>query len=104
MSLKVVKTNGYGLVKVSDLTIPDECRLPIPGIKGESAYLRLRARDSKGESGIESDYISFDYSTKYLRLRGPVERGWRFDGLAGVLGGWAKHRVFYLVMLVRRKP
>jgi hypothetical protein len=69
MSLKVVKTNAYGLVKVSDLAIPKECRLPVPGIKGESAYLRLTARDSKGESGIESDYINFDYSTKYLRLR-----------------------------------
>jgi A-macroglobulin complement component/alpha-2-macroglobulin family protein/MG2 domain-containing protein/carboxypeptidase family protein/A-macroglobulin receptor/macroglobulin-like protein len=67
--LKVVKTNGYGLVKVSDLAIPKQCRLPVPGIKGESAYLRLTARDSKGESGIESDYINFDYSTKYLRLR-----------------------------------
>jgi A-macroglobulin TED domain/Alpha-2-macroglobulin family/MG2 domain/Carboxypeptidase regulatory-like domain/A-macroglobulin receptor binding domain len=67
--LKVVKTNGYGLVKVSDLAIPKECRLRVPGTKGESAYLRLTARDSKGESGIESDYINFDYSTKYLRLR-----------------------------------
>jgi hypothetical protein len=54
---------------VSDLAIPGECRLSVPGIKGESAYLRLRARDSKRESGTESDYISFDYSTKYLRLR-----------------------------------
>jgi hypothetical protein len=69
VSLRVLKTNAYGLVKVSDLAIPGECRLPVPGIKGESAYLRFRARDSKGESGTESDYINFDYSTKYLRLR-----------------------------------
>ena len=67
--LRVVKTNAYGLVKVSDLAIPKECRLPVPGVPEESAYLRLTARDSKGESGIESDYVNFDYSKKYLRLR-----------------------------------
>ena len=66
--LKVVKTNAYGLVKVSDLADPKECRLPVPGVPEESGYLRLTARDSKGESGIESDYVNFDYSKKYLRL------------------------------------
>jgi hypothetical protein len=69
MPLKVVKTNAFGLVKVSDLAIPKECRLVMATTMGESAYLRLTARDSKGEAGIESDSINFDYSTEYLRLR-----------------------------------
>jgi hypothetical protein len=66
--LEVVKTNAYGLVKVTGLAIPKECRLAIANIKGESAYLRLTARDRNGESGTESDYISFDDFTPYLRL------------------------------------
>lgn len=66
--LEAVRTNGYGLVKVSGLAIPKECRLAIANIKGESAYLRLTARDGKGESGTESDYLNFDDSTPYLLL------------------------------------
>jgi hypothetical protein len=43
--------------------------------------------------------------TKYLRLRAPVTLGSRFDDWQVCwLGGWAKHRMFYLVMLVRVKP
>ena len=43
--------------------------------------------------------------TKYLRLRTPVALGSRFDDWRVCwLGGWAKHRMFYLVMLVRVKP
>jgi hypothetical protein len=40
--------------------------------------------------------------TKYLRLRTPVELGSRFDEWQVCwLGGWAKHRLYYLVMLVK---
>jgi hypothetical protein len=40
--------------------------------------------------------------TKYLRLRTPVELGSRFDDWRVCwLGGWGKHRMYYLVMLVR---
>ena len=40
--------------------------------------------------------------TKYLRLRAPVELGSRFDEWQVCwLGGWAKHRLYYLVMLVK---
>ena len=40
--------------------------------------------------------------TKYLRLRTPVELGSRFDEWQVCwLGGWAKHRLNYLVMLVK---
>jgi len=43
--------------------------------------------------------------TKFLRLRTPVALGSRFDDWRVCwLGGWAKHRMFYLVMLVRVKP
>ena len=43
--------------------------------------------------------------TKYLRLRAPVALGSRFDDWRVCwLGGWAKHRMFYLVMLVRVLP
>ena len=40
--------------------------------------------------------------TKYLRLRTPVELGsWFDDWRVCWLGGWGKHRMYYLVMLVR---
>ena len=43
--------------------------------------------------------------TKYLRLPTPVTLGSRFDSWRVCwLGGWAKHRMFYLVMLVRVLP
>jgi len=43
--------------------------------------------------------------TKYLRLPTPVRLGSRFDDWSVCwLGGWAKHRMFYLVMLVRVLP
>jgi len=41
-------------------------------------------------------------ATKYLRLRTPVTLGSRFgDWQVCWLGGWAKHQMFYLVMLER---
>jgi hypothetical protein len=40
--------------------------------------------------------------TKFLRLRTPVELGSRFgDWKVCWLGGWSRHRLYYLVMLVR---
>jgi hypothetical protein len=40
--------------------------------------------------------------TKYLRLRTAVTIGSQFDDWEVCwLGGWAKHRLFYLVMVVR---
>ena len=43
--------------------------------------------------------------TKFLRLRTPVELGSRFgDWSVCWLGGWQKHRMSYLVMLVKLKP
>ena len=48
---------------------------------------------------------NLNLETKYLRLRGPVALGSRFDDWRVCwLGGWAKHRMFYLVMVVRCKP
>ena len=42
--------------------------------------------------------------TRYLRLRGAVALGSRLDDWRVCwLGGWAKHRIFYLVMVVRCK-
>jgi hypothetical protein len=39
---------------------------------------------------------------KYLPLRGPVTIGSQFDEWRVCwLGGWAKHRLFYMVMVVR---
>ena len=39
---------------------------------------------------------------KYLRLRTPVTLGSRFgDWQVCWLGGWARHRLYYLVMLVK---
>ena len=43
--------------------------------------------------------------TKFLSLRHPVELGSRFDDWEVCwLGGWDKHRHFYLVMLVKVAP
>lgn len=43
--------------------------------------------------------------TKFLRLRTPVELGSRFgDWSVCWLGGWSKHGLFYLVMLVKLEP
>jgi hypothetical protein len=40
--------------------------------------------------------------TKYLRLRNEVALGSRFeDWEVCWLGGWSKHRLYYLVMLVK---
>ena len=40
--------------------------------------------------------------TIYVRLRTPVALGSRFDDWRVCwLGGWSKHRMYYLVMLVR---
>jgi hypothetical protein len=43
--------------------------------------------------------------TKYLRLRTAVTLGSQFgDWRVCWLGGWSRHRLFYLVMLVRVQP
>ena len=43
--------------------------------------------------------------TKYLHLRTPVELGsWFYDWQVCWLGGWAKHDLSYLVMVVRLEP
>jgi hypothetical protein len=43
--------------------------------------------------------------TKYLRLRTAVTLNSQFgDWRVCWLGGWTKHRMFYLVMVVRIKP
>lgn len=40
--------------------------------------------------------------TKFLRLRIPVTPGSRFgDWQVSWVGGWTKHRLYFLVMLVR---
>ena len=43
--------------------------------------------------------------TKFLLLRTPVTLGSRFgDWQVTWLGGWGRHRLFYLVMVVKIKP
>ena len=43
-----------------------------------------------------------EMKTKFLRLRTPVELGSRFGNWSVCwLGGWSKHRLYYLVMLVK---
>jgi hypothetical protein len=43
--------------------------------------------------------------TKFLRLRTPVTLGSRFgDWHVTWLGGWGKHRLYYLVMVVKLQP
>jgi len=48
------------------------------------------------------DVIGMRLETKFLRLSMAVTLGSRFgDWQVCWLGGWARHRLFYLVMLVR---
>jgi hypothetical protein len=43
-----------------------------------------------------------EMETKFLRLRTPVQLGSRFgDWSVCWLGGWSRHRLYYLVMLVK---
>ena len=43
--------------------------------------------------------------TKFLRLRTPVTLGSRFgDWQVTWLGGWGRHRFYYLVMVVKLPP
>jgi hypothetical protein len=43
--------------------------------------------------------------TKFLRLRTPVTLGSRFgDWQVTRLGGWSKHRLYFLMMVVKEKP
>ena len=46
---------------------------------------------------------SMQVETKYRRLHTPVALGARFGDWRVWLGGWAKHRMFYIVMVVRVK-
>ena len=42
--------------------------------------------------------------TKFLRLHQPVDLGYRFgDWRVCWLGGWDRHRIFYVVMVSRVK-
>jgi len=53
-----------------------------------------------GPEGVAGNIMQME--TKYLRLRTPVALGSRFgDWRVCWLGGWDKHRMYYLVMLVR---
>jgi hypothetical protein len=63
------------------------------------------ARAEAWMCGVKEWQENMHLETKYLRLRAPVALGSRFDDWQGCwLGGWAKHRMFYLVMVVRVKP
>jgi hypothetical protein len=45
-----------------------------------------------------------EMETKFLRLKTEVEWGSLFDDWSVCwLGGWAKHRMYFLVMLIRVK-
>jgi hypothetical protein len=56
-------------------------------------------------SAVEVAGNNMRMETKFLRLRTPVEHGSRFgDWSVCWLGGWSKHRLYYLVMLVKLEP
>ena len=53
-------------------------------------------------STARSGLTQMQMETKFLRLRTPVELGSRFgDWQVCWLGGWARFRLYYLVMLVK---
>ena len=57
-------------------------------------------RDECGHHGKWADHMQME--TKYLHLRDSVELGTRFgDWQVCWLGGWARFRLYYLVMLVK---
>ena len=50
--------------------------------------------------GVAGNHVQLE--TKFFRLRTPVTLGSRFgDWRVCWLGGWGKHRLYYLVMLVK---
>ena len=56
-------------------------------------------------SGLHQGSTVMQLETKYLRLETPVTLGSRFgDWRVCWLGGWSRHRIFYLVLLVRVGP
>jgi hypothetical protein len=64
--------------------------------------LALGLRKSELWEEQEGPEITSKMETKYLRLRTPVELGSHFgDWQVCWLGGWGKHRLDYLVMLVK---
>ena len=77
------------------MTQPDSDRLVV--LKKACKGLITQRQAAK-----ELDLTDRQMETKFLRLRTPVELGSRFgDWSVCWLGGWAKHRLYYLVMLVR---
>ena len=58
---------------------------------------------------VELDFdlvlLRMPLETKFLRLRTPVTLGSRFgEWQVTWLGGWGRHRLYYLVMVVKIKP
>ena len=67
--------------------------------------LLFRSRRGMNVSAAEVAVNNMRMETKFLRLRTPVEHGSRFgDWSVCWLGGWSKHRLYYLVMLVKLEP
>jgi len=67
-------------------------------------YSRLTPLLSGAMNVLIRTAVNTMLETKFLRLRTPVELGSRFDDWQVCwLGGWGKHRLFYLVMVVRVK-
>ena len=64
---------------------------------------RLTPRLSEAMNVLIRAAVNTMLETKVLRLRNAVELGSRFDDWQVWLGGWGKHRLFYLVMVVRVK-
>src|SRR5258706_3700541 len=55
VALRTIRTNKYGMAKVSALTLPKD-----PGDQESEVSLMLRARDSKGAAGQHTETINFD--------------------------------------------
>jgi hypothetical protein len=63
--------------------------------------LKRRAKKAPFKT-VKIDGNNMRMETKFLRLRTPVELGSRFgDWEVCWLGGWSRHRLHHLVMLVR---
>jgi len=83
------KRAAMKIVKLSppDRSLPCRSDLPFRTLRGTNVF-------TKGVVGP-----NMQMETKYLRLRTPVRLGSRFgDWQVCWLGGWAKHRLYYLVM------
>jgi hypothetical protein len=90
----------------SIVRVPEGCGRA-PRVNGRASGVKLDGAFGWSHECVDRTNGStlMQLETKYLRLRTAVTLGSRFGNWRVCwLGGWSRHRLFYLVMLVRVEP